>query len=451
MRPLRKAVGNPARGREWARGAREMGKPPVVDVHRGQRQPGHAGRDRPDDVHEPHRPGRADHRDPVAGPELAVGRCDRVTVDGRRARRADPAREVVVDPADVDRHGPPDPGPAQHEVEHAPRGQEFLELLDAIGIGAEVDDVVEGLVGQRGRIGDEGGRRKGGAGRDPDRRPLHVVRDGCRHVGGRARGQQRRQAVDRMARVRHDEQVAAGSEHPSLAGRVRSLDACPRLQQGDRGAARRLVDGDEEALARPGLDDHPLVEEDVLLEPALEVVAEGRVRPRGRQVPVVGLDQHPLADRVPRHARPDRHDPSRDLVAGDQGQLARHVARDLRERCPVDAARDLGLPEVRRERLEELRVGEADPDRLDLHDELGGTGQLHGLGPVVDQLAGPERPGSRAGSPAGRERAAGSGSPGVSSSRVGTWGADRTGRTLGAAAQLSITWPPVTGRAWPVS
>ena len=40
---------------------------------------------------------------------------------------------------------------------------------------------------------------------------------------------------------------------------------------------------------------------------------------------------------------------------------------------------------------------------------------------------------------------------GDSSSRRGTWGADRTGRTLGAAAQLSITWPPVTGSAWPVS
>ena len=120
--------------------------------------------------------------------------------------------------------------------------------------------------------------------------------------------------------IRDHQQPPAGDERPPLGGRVRPLDAGPRLEQGHGRARRYLIDRDQEPLARPGVQDHPLVEEDVLLQPALEVVPEGRIGAGRGQVAVVGLDQDALADAVPRHGVAHRDDPGGDLVAGDRGR-----------------------------------------------------------------------------------------------------------------------------------
>ncbi len=98
---------------------RKMGEPGVVDVDRRQAQPRQRRRCGPDGMHEADGSRRADHGDPVACPQLAVVRSDRVAVGRRGPCRADPAGEVVVDSPDVDLHRPPDPAAAEHDVDDA--------------------------------------------------------------------------------------------------------------------------------------------------------------------------------------------------------------------------------------------------------------------------------------------------------------------------------------------
>ena len=233
-----------------------------------------AGRSGSDDVHQAHRAGGPDRGHAIPGADLAVGWDRRVGLGRRRARGPRPAGEVVVDAADVERDGATDRDTAGHDVDEASKRQAVLERLDRGGIGTEVHDVVECLAGDGREIGDP---RRGEAGR-LERRPLGGVGHEGAQLGRPSLAEQRGNAIRRAARVRDDEQAAAGQRPPPLAIDVRRLDARPRLDQGDRRCARFLAGRDEEPFVGLGLDDHPLVEQDVLLEPAFEVVAERRVR-----------------------------------------------------------------------------------------------------------------------------------------------------------------------------
>ena len=139
-----------------------------------------------------------------------------------------------------------------------------------------------------------------------------------------------------MAGVGYHQQLAAGLERASLLGGVGALDAGPRLQQADRRGAGLLAHGDEEALLRLGVDDHALVHQRVLLERALEVVAERGVGAGREHVPVVGLHEGAVADLVVLDLGADSHDPSAGLVAG-HGGLSRRARswgwRPARRRC----------------------------------------------------------------------------------------------------------------------
>ena len=271
--------------------------------------------------------------------------------------------------------------------------------------------------------------------RRPDRRRLGVV---GRHDGRGTRGRGGEQCVEaphRGAGIGDHQEATGGEESPPLAHRVRGLDTCPWLEQRNRRGGGLLVDGDQEPFARPGLDHHPLVDDDVFLEPALEVVAEGRVGAGRREVAVVGLDEDPLADPVVRDALADRDDPGDDLVPRDRGRLAGDVARDLRERLRREAADHLALAGMVREGVQQLGVREADADGLDAQEDLRGPRGRHRLGPVVDGLA------------------RGHDLDGVLGGRDGDAGGGGLGHCGGSSAmgQLSMTWPPVTGSACPVS
>ena len=144
-------------------------------------------------------------------------------------------------------------------------------------------------------------------------------------MGGLRLFDQTGQAVDLVRRIRNDEQATAGEQPGALAIDVRGFDARPGLDQRDRGGARPLADRDEESFSGFGLEDHPLIEENVFLEPSLEVVAEGGVRGRGQEVPIVGLDQAALAQAMTAHLVADGNDPPNRLVPGDGEDATRGV------------------------------------------------------------------------------------------------------------------------------
>ena len=191
-----------------------------------------------------------------------------------------------------------------------------------------------------------------------------------------------------MARIGDDHEPAAAERSAPLGLRVGSLDAGPRFEERDGGGAGGFPDGDEEALARSRLDDHPLVHDDVFLEPALEVVAERGVGTRGGQVPVVGLHEASFTDAMAPHVGADRHDAAHHLMTGDRGQLARDVARDLRQDGRVETGQDLALARMRREGMEQLGIREADADSLDPGEDLVRTGRSDRLCPIVDEPRG---------------------------------------------------------------
>ena len=199
---------------------------------------------------------------------------------------------------------------------------------------------------------------------------------------------QGRNPIDRVARVRNDEQAAAGKQPTTLAIHVRGFDARPRLDQGNRRCARLLANRDEEPFAGSGLDDHPLIEQDVLLEPALEVVPKGGVRGRRQEVPIVRLDQAPLADAMTAHLIAHGDDAPNGLVPGDRRQPTRRIRGDLGQHFRVEPRDDRALSGMARERMQKLRVRKADPDRLHPHEDLVRPRDWHGLLTVVQYLAG---------------------------------------------------------------
>ena len=88
--------------------------------------------------------------------------------------------------------------------------------------------------------------------------------------------------------------------------------------QADGGGGRAVGDVDQELLARRG-HGAALVDHDVLLQRALEVVAERAVGLRRAQVLPVRLDEHAIADREVRDLVADLDDPADGLVAGNRG------------------------------------------------------------------------------------------------------------------------------------
>ena len=81
-----------------------------------------------------------------------------------------------------------------------------------------------------------------------------------------------------------------------------------------------------------GIDHHPLVHHHVLLQAALEIVAEGGVGIGRRQFAVIGLDQAALADLVVGDPFADGDDAAGHLVARHgrlvSGNIARHRATE---------------------------------------------------------------------------------------------------------------------------
>ena len=172
----------------------------------------------------------------------------------------DPAHQVVVDPPDVHRDGPSDPPTAQHDVDDAPRRQQVLEQLDARGVRAEVDDVVERLRREGARVRREGDRRRGelarrsAASRSGERGPLaSSARTAVTVAGGTAsRGASPSIAWPGSATTSRRPRGARVERSGEAYGR---LDAGPRLQQGDgrrRWAPRRRGSGSARRSRAPG-------------------------------------------------------------------------------------------------------------------------------------------------------------------------------------------------------
>ena len=134
---------------------------------------------------------------------------------------------------------------------------------------------------------------------------------------------------------------------------------------------------------------------------------------------VVGLHQGSVADLVVLDLRADGDHASAGLVAGHGGRLAGHVAGDGGQLLGRQEGEHLALARMRGESVQQLGVAEADAGGLDLAQDLGGAQLGHRLGRVEHGL-------------------------------VGGHDLDRV-LGLRDLGHESITWPPVTGNAWPVS
>ena len=257
-------------------------------------------------MHQAHRARGPDDRDLVPRPDLTVGGDRGVGHGGVAAGGADVADEVVVHPAHVQLHPAVDPGSAEHDAEQAAGAQQGTQPFDGVGVGAEVDDVVHARLDLV---------QHSGGGRRIDRGRLGADHGDARRPGG---GQQRLEPAGHDPRVGDHDQPSAGLEGVALGAGVGGLNGRPGLNQGDLGGGGAVRDPQHELLAL--VDDDPLVDHDVLLQRALEVVAEGGVRGRGRHVTPVGLDQHPL----PHAEVPDvltHGDDPRDRLVARHGRL----------------------------------------------------------------------------------------------------------------------------------
>ena len=228
-----------------------------------------------------------------------------------------------------------------------------------------------------------------------------------------------REALDDVAAVGHHQQLPAGGEGAALLGGVGALDTGPRLEQADRRGAGLLAHRNEEALVRLGVDDHALVHDHVLLQRAFEVVAEGGVRAVGEHVAIVGLHEGAVADRVALDLRADGDDTGTGLVARHGRGFSGHVAGDRGQLGRAQERLHFTLARVRGEGVQQLGVAEADAGGLDLAQDLRGSGLRYGL-------------------------------LGVQARLVRGHDLDRV-LGLGDIGHESITWPPVTGNACPVS
>ena len=191
------------------------------------------------------------------------------------------------------------------------------------------------------------------------------------------------QSVD--VALANDEQASAVGDVIALSPRVGALNGRPRLDEahgGGRGALRHV----NQVLFAVRGHDAALVDDDVLFEGTVKVVAEGAVRLGGTQVLPVGLDQQAVAHLVVRNLLADLHDAHHGLVAGSHSLLIRMVGRDVREGIQVDAADHVGLARVAIELVEQLRIGEADAAGFNLEQDLRRANGVNGLRRVKDEL-----------------------------------------------------------------
>ena len=399
--------------------ARQVRQARRIDVDGSDGHPLHAGGEGTHHVHEAHGAGSADDADLLSRAQLAAGGHPAVAIGSGDATAADPADEVVVDAADIDLDRPTEALAAEHDIDDALEAEQALQLLDTLGVGTEVDDVVEGTGRQPRGVGGVAGGQPGTA---EDGGEHHAAGGVSHHRHQLGRGSDRQQGVDPVdgvAGVDHHQQAPSGPERCALLGGVGTLHARPRLQQAHRRGTGLLADGDEEALAGLGLDDDALVHQHVLLQAALEVVAEGRIGRCRQHVAIVGLHEGAVTHLVALDTRAHGDDAGTALVSWHGRLVARDVAGDAGQLLGRQEGPHLALARVGLEGMQQLGVAEADAYRFHLAQDLRRAQRGHRLGRVQD----------------------------------GPVGGDDLDRVLGRwdGAHDSITWPPVTGTAWPVS
>ena len=262
-----------------------------------------------------------------------------------------------MDAADVQGHLAVDRSATQDDAHGAAGADQERGLLDRVGIRAEEHDVVELAVDA-----------------------LDLVGGDAHDLGGLVLGGQ---GVD--IALADDQQAPAVGDVIALGPRVGAFDGRPRLDEADGGGRGALRHVDEVLFAVRG-HDAALVDDDELLEGAVEVVPEGTVGLRGAQVLPVRLDQQTVANLEVRNLLADLHDADHGLVSGSHRLLIRMVGRDVRESVQVDARHHVGLARVAVKLVKQLRIGEADAAGFDLEQDLRGADGVNGLRRVNDEL-----------------------------------------------------------------
>jgi hypothetical protein len=273
--------------------------------------------------------------------------------------RGDP-QAAVVHPPHGRRHRPPEPAPAGGDQHQAAVGDQRQQPLQLVGIGPVVEEVVDRPRCDPGRIDDYGadGRRSG------PRRGVQAAT---------ARGE-----VDpgQVARAGHQHRPAR-PQGAALGRAERVLHARPGFDQRQL-ARRRLLRRWEQMAVAVGGEAEPFVEQDVLLQPALEVVAEGAVGVGRGQAPEVRLHHVPAADDRAGHGAADGDHPEHHLVPRHGRQASRHIRGDALER-PV--AEDRALAHMPVELVAQLHIREAQPDALHPAQDLRVAGHRDRLVP----------------------------------------------------------------------
>jgi len=267
-----------------------------------------------------------------------------------------------VHATDVQAHRAVDPPTAQHDAQHAARAEQLRAGLDHLGVGAETDDVVETLPVQ--------------------------LRDLLRIGQHRLRGPVLRREGTEVAVADHQQPTTIG-DVIAFRPRVGTFHGGPRLDQPDGGRRRPVGDVDQELLTRRR-DHAAFVDDDVLLQRTLEVVAERTVRFRRAQVLPVGLHQHPVPHLEVRHLFPGGDDAPHRFVTGHRRLPARTIARNLGEGLGRDPRDHLRLARVGIEGVQQFGVAETDAAGLHLEQHLVRPHLVDGFGGVEHELIDPD-------------------------------------------------------------
>ena len=317
-------------------------------------------------MHRAHRAGGADDVDRVAGADLGALRNRGI---GRRRIRtggAGDADAAIVDAADLGLDRTAEGATALDDDQKAAGGDLGEEPFGDGRVGAEIDDIVEACVGLGGEA-------------------LAVGED---DAAGLARQFVDHAGIDR--RVADHQQPPARFERPALDLGIGALDAGPRLDQSERRGRQVLRRRDQHRLAFRRCD-HPLVEQHVFLQAALEVVAEGGVGRVGRQPAIIGLDDEAFAELVALDAVADLDDAHHRFMAGNGRRIAGNVVRHLGQGLRRQAVEHARLAAVPGELLEQLEIGEAQADRLDLGEHLVRARLDDRLGRIEFELVGTDQ------------------------------------------------------------
>ena len=167
-----------------------------------------------------------------------------------------------------------------------------------------------------------------------------------------------------------DEHLAALFESLALFLDVGIFHAGPRFDEGEGGGGQIFRHGNEHRFA-VGRGDDALVEQDVFLERAFKVVAEGGVGVGGGHPAVIGLHEVTPADVVARDLAADFDDAQDGFVAGDGRFVVGDVVGHLLQSGGVDAGDDGRFAGVAGELFpREFEVGEAEADYFDSAQDL---------------------------------------------------------------------------------